>query len=284
LAVLVALGLRLSAWGLSTLTALKLLPLFALVGVGLIATLAALRSEAPLVLAPEGAGRAALLVVFALQGFEVVPVLAGHSRSGSSVRRATLATLALCTLLYVILHLIAAHALRVEGVDRTTPITSAAGYFAGPTFMRFVAAGQLISALGIAFGQMVTTPRYLAALGRPDGLGAWIGHEHVSGTPRRALALTVVTVSALVLLGDLSSLFVLSSIAVLSQYCAAALSLLRLMTLRALAPLRAYWAWGVLSLITSLALVSYATWAELFTTLGVEAVGVVLLWVVQRRR
>lgn len=283
LAVLVALGLRLSAVGLSTLTVLKLLPLLCLVGVGALATLAALPSEPALALAPQGAGRAALLVVFALQGFEVVPVLAGHSRSGSSVRRATLATLALCTLLYVLLQLIAAHALRADGIDRSTPLTSAAGYFAGPVFMRFVAAGQLISALGIAFGQMVTTPRYLAALGRPDGLGAWLGHEHRSGTPRRALAFTVIAVAVLVMLGDLSSLFVLSSIAVLSQYCAAALSLLRLMATRTLTSLRSYWVWGVLSLATSLALVSYASWAELLTTLGVEALGVVLLFAAQRR-
>lgn len=282
LAVLVALGLRLSALGLSTLTTLKLLPLVALVLVGATAALAALPNASFAPGPPSGAGRAALLVVFALQGFEVVPVLAGHSRSGGSVRRATLITLAGCTLLYVLLHLIAAHALSDPTADRSAPLTSAAGFYAGPLFMRFVAAGQLVSALGIAFGQMVTTPRYLAALGRADGLGTWVGQEHVSGTPRRALALTVVAVCALVLLGELSSLFVLSSIAVLSQYCAAALSLLQLMARRTLESLRAYWVWGVLSLITSLALVSYASWAELLTTLGVEALGLVLFWIVQR--
>ncbi|HEX6242841.1 MAG TPA: APC family permease [Polyangiales bacterium] len=284
LACLVALGLRLSALGITLLTTLKLLPLVGLVLVGAWTALAALPHEPLPVALPSGAGRAALLVVFALQGFEVVPVLAGHSQSGAGVRRATLATLAVCTLLYVLLQLVAAHALRAPAADRSAPLSAAAGFYGGPLFMRVVALGQLVSALGIAFGQMVTTPRYLAALGRADGLGLWLGHEHASGTPRRALALTVIAAAALVALGELSSLFVLSSLAVLSQYSAAAASLLRLMAQRVLAPVRSYGMWGGLSLVTSAALVSYASWAELVTTLGVEALGLVLLAWVQRGR
>jgi APA family basic amino acid/polyamine antiporter len=222
--------------------------------------------------------------VFALQGFEVVPVLAGHSRSGASVQRATLLTLVSATLLYVLLQLVAAHALRAPGPEQVAPLSAAAGFYAGDGFSRLVSAGQLISALGIAFGQMVTTPRYLAALGRPDALGAWLGQEHVLGTPRRALALTVAAIAVLVTLGDLSSLFVLSSVAVLSQYSAAAASLLRLMGKGVLASRWLYWLWGALSLLTSAVLVSYASWAELATTLAVEGVGLALLWWVQQRR
>lgn len=281
LAALVGLGLRMSALGLRLITLLKLTPLLALVVVGL---LKASLGEAPglgFSAMPGSAGRAALLVVFALQGFEVVPVLAGHSREGLRVQHATLLTLTLCALLYMGLQWVSSAAASATG-DVRAPLASAAAFYGGPSFGRLVDAGQLVSALGIAFGQLVTTPRYLATLGRPDGLGAWVGAVHVSGTPRRALLITTLLIALLVLLGNLQSLFVLSSVAVLSQYCAAALSWLRLSFSGVLARDRALTWLSLLALVTCASLASYATSAELFTTLAVEVVGVVLL--VARRR
>src|SRR3990172_7312619 len=81
LPAVVASGLRLSARVWTSLTALKLLPLVLLV---LAFALAWGRFPAPAMAAP-GLGwlRAALSVVFACQGFEIVPVIAGQVRASS---------------------------------------------------------------------------------------------------------------------------------------------------------------------------------------------------------
>jgi amino acid transporter len=282
LAGLAALGLRPSAFVLRTVTLLKLFPLLSLVAVGLWAFAFAPTPEQPA--APDlislNAGRATLVVVFALQGFEVVPVLAGHSRSGKGVQRATLLTLWCCALLYALLHWVCAVALQGDST-LPQPLVAAARFYAGSTFARLLEAGQLVSALGIAFGQVVTTPHYLAALGTPDGLGAWLGKLRPNGAPLPALALSTTFVIVVVTTGKLSSLFVLSSIAVLSQYCVAALSLIRLALVDALAggiaARRGHLTWACVSLLTSLVLASYATAAELLITAGVVAFGVLVL-------
>ena len=93
LAAVVASGLRLSARVWTSLTVLKLLPLVLLVGAF---ALAWGRFPAPAAAAPDsGWLRAALIVVFACQGFEIVPVIAGQVRSSSrAVPFATVGSLA----------------------------------------------------------------------------------------------------------------------------------------------------------------------------------------------
>jgi amino acid transporter len=282
LAALAALGLRPSAFGLRVVTVLKLLPLLALVAVGLWAFALPLELGAAPDFLSLNAGRATLVVVFALQGFEVVPVLAGHSQSGKSVQRATLFTLWACAALYALLHWVCAVALR-NNTAAAQPLMEAGRFYAGSTFARLLEAGQLVSALGIAFGQVVTTPHYLAALGTPDGLGSWLGKLRENGAPLAALVLSALLVTILVSVGELSSLFVLSSVAVLSQYCVAALSLIRLALRRdaltdGARARSGHLAWAALALLTSLLLASYASAAELITTLLVVAFGIALMF------
>jgi len=164
-----------------------------------------------------------------------------------------------------------------ENPTALQPLSEAARFYAGPTLARLLEAGQLVSALGIAFGQVVTTPHYLAALGTPDGLGTWLGKVRESGAPIRALVVSALFVSIVVSAGELQTLFVLSSIAVLSQYCVAALSLIWLVRRKAIATQRGHIPWAACALVTSLLLASYATRAELLTTFLVVMVGVALL-------
>jgi APA family basic amino acid/polyamine antiporter len=280
LASLAALGLRPSAFGLRVVTVLKLLPLLSLVAVGVWAFNTPVELGAWPSFFNLNAGRATLVVVFALQGFEVVPVLAGHSQSGKSVQRATLVTLWCCAALYALLHLVCALALHGDA-NEAQPLVAAGRVYAGDTFARVLEAGQLVSALGIAFGQVVTTPHYLAALGTPDGLGSWLGKLRGNGAPLHALMVSALFVTVLVSVGELSSLFVLSSIAVLSQYSVGALSLIRLSLRGSLSGAsggqKGHIAWAVISLLTSLVLASYATFYEVFTTVSVVALGVAVL-------
>ncbi|HEY6725658.1 MAG TPA: APC family permease [Polyangiaceae bacterium] len=179
--------------------------------------------------APAGVAltRAALVVVFALQGFEVVPVLAHDTRSGARVIPiATVGCLVLVAGLYLLIHwacLVAVPALAAS----ERPLVDAAGALGGAGAAQLLFLGTNVSALGIAFGMFAVTPHYLAALGNEPGF-AWLAAEGRRLVPARALVITAALVIVLVLLGDLAQLLVLSSVAVMSQYAVAGLSLLAL--------------------------------------------------------
>ena len=227
LALLCAAGLRLSARTWTALTGLKLLPLVALA----LVFLAVRGAPAPAAPTPAGEGSwpaAALIAVFACQGFEIVPVLAGRARRPSfAIPFATVGSLALAAVLYTVLQAAASWALPDLAASRA-PLVDAASVLGGPGLAAFVGAGTSISALGIAFGMMAATPFYLAALSRIDGLGLGLPVVDDRGVPRRALLVTWALVTLLIQARGRSELFALSSIAVLIQYLVTAAALLAL--------------------------------------------------------
>ena len=223
LGLVVATGIRVSARTWTTLTVLKLLPLLAL-----LAAFLAFGAPGP---AP-GAGaaqvswlRAGLTVMFTYQGFEIVPVIAGQVRSSArSIPFATVGSLCLAILLY--LGLVWACVSALPGLaHEAAPLAAAARVFGGDALAGLVAWGTSLSALGICFGMMVTTPRYLSALagGERDLFG--LDRLDERGVPTRALVVTWAIVILFVNAGDLSELFALSSIAVLATYGVSAASL-----------------------------------------------------------
>ena len=224
LAAVVASGLRLSARVWTGLTALKLLPLVLLVGAF---ALAWGRFPAPAAASPDPAWlRAALTAVFACQGFEIVPVIAGQVRaSARAVPFATVGSLALAILLYAALVLACVTALPALA-SSAAPLAEAGAVLGGASLASLVAAGTSVSALGITFGMMVTTPRYLSALASGGRELHALDRVSAKGVPTRALAVTWLVVSVLVSLGDLGELFALSSIAVLTQFGTSSLALL----------------------------------------------------------
>jgi len=278
-----ALGLRPSAIAWTVVTVAKLLPLALLVVVGL-----GQAPAAPLAPAAEAAGapavfRAALVVVFALQGFEIVAVPAGQSRrGGAAVRLGTVGSLAAAALLYAAVHWVAVRGVPdLGGLDR--PLERVGAALGGPALGAAVGLGAAVSAAGIAFGMIVMTPRYLAALGRPDGLGAWLGREGAGQVPRRALAVTVLAAGLLALAAlaagagvGLRELFVLSSVMVLLQYAVSAAALLGL-GLTARGGLRPRDAWPVpLAVVTLVAIGAAATARELAVAAVTVAAGLVV--------
>jgi len=276
LAAVVASGLRLSARVWTSLTALKLLPLLLLV---LAFALAWGRFASPAPATPDaGWLRAALTVVFACQGFEIVPVIAGQVRaSARAVPFATLGSLVLAVLLYVALVLACVTAL--PGIAASTaPLADTAGVLAGPGLRHLVALGTSVSALGISFGMMVTTPRYLSALAAGERALFDLERMSTQAVPLRALGVTWIVVATLVSLGELGQLFALSSIAVLMQFGTSALALVVLASRRKRG-LRPRHAWPALpTLAMAAALVALgATRQEAFVALGTILVGLVLL-------
>jgi amino acid transporter len=276
LALVVASGIRLSARIWTGLTVLKLLPLLLLVGAFLL-TRASLPVLPPLAPGP-GWLRAGLTVMFAFQGFEIVPVIAGQVRSSSrAVPAATLGSLALAIVLYVFLALACVVAL--PGLaSSAAPLADAAGVLAGPGLARLVVAGTSVSALGISFGMMVTTPRYLSALAAGARTLYDLDHVTSRGVPQRALAVTWALVATVVSLGELGELFALSAIAVLMQFgvSAAALLVLAGRRQRGLVPGDAWPALPTLAL--AVALVAFgATVREALVAVAAVAVGFALL-------
>jgi amino acid transporter len=141
-----------------------------------------------------------------------------------------------------------------------------------------VAIGTNVSALGIAFGMFAMTPRYLAALGRPDAFGSWIAREDRRHVPQRALWLTAAAVMVLSLSGRLMELFALSSVAVMAQY-AVSVGALAVLSLRRLRGLRLAHAWPAPFALAAIALIGSAARApELGVAAAVLVLGALLLW------
>jgi basic amino acid/polyamine antiporter, APA family len=275
LTAVVASGLKPSSITWNALTVLKLIPLVALAAFALAAAAPARAPHAACSLGDFG--RAVLIAVFATQGFEIVPLPAGNARRSSrAVPAATLGSLGFAAALYVVLHWACVRALP-NLAHQSAPLVAAAAAYGGRSAAWLVGAGTNVSALGIAFGMFAMTPRYLAALGRPDAFGAWVGRQGAGHVPRRALWLTSAAVLALSLTGNLSSLFVLSSVAVLAQYAvsAAALASLAFRSQRGLQR-RQLWP-APLALVAIALLMRSAHVVELAIDGAVLAVGGVLL-------
>jgi basic amino acid/polyamine antiporter, APA family len=276
LALLVASGIRISARAWTALTVLKLLPLAAL--------LLAFFLHGPSSIPPSESGgaatswlRAGLTVMFAYQGFEIVPVIAGHVRSSArSVPFATVGALLVAIVLYVGLAWACVSALpRLS--ESAAPLADAAAALGGATLSRGVAWGTSVSALGICVGMMVTTPRYLSALAAGERALFGLEREAASGVPLRALLVTWAIVTVMVNLRDLSELFALSAMAVLMQFgvTAASLVVLARRGQRGLAPRHAWLAVPTLAL--ALVLVYFgATPREVLVAAGTVVTGVAL--------
>jgi APA family basic amino acid/polyamine antiporter len=277
LAAVVASGLRLSARVWTGLTLAKLLPLALLVAAF---ALAWGRFPLPEASAPTaGWWRAALTAVFACQGFEIVPVIAGQVRaSARAVPFATVGSLVLAILLYLLLVLACVVALPALA-SASAPLSQTAGVLGGPSLARLVALGTSVSALGITFGMMVTTPRYLSALAAGGRTLADLDRVSAEGVPTRALAATWALVATVVSLGDLSQLFALSSIAVLMQLGTSALALV-VLALRRERGLRPLSAWPALpTLVVAAVLVTAgATEREGWVAAAAVLLGFGLLW------
>lgn len=216
-------GLRFSAQTWDALTMLKLCPLLFLL-VLLFTSSSPASVPAPAGTEPEW-GRAVLVALFPMQGFEIVPLLAGSARGRRfGIAVATIGSLLFATMVYAGLHLACVRGVPNLASD-STPLVAAGRALGGPTTERVVEVGTNLSAVGIAFAMVAMTPRYLAVLGVPSGFGSWLSATDARGVPRRALGVCLVAIAGLLVWRGLQALLVLSSMAVLVQYSTAALAL-----------------------------------------------------------
>jgi len=278
LSLVAATGIHVSAAVWNTLTVLKLLPLAAL---AIAASFVHSKTSSPVTTDWHAVhwGRAALTAVFVFQGFEIVPVLAGQARdTARTIPIAVVGSLALSTVLYLFLQRGAVTGI-ADLAGSPAPLVAMGDAFGGKGFGRLVSIGTSVSAMGICFGMVATTPRFLSALVPKTRFGV----ANARGVPLAALGATWLLVAILISLGSLGQLLALSSLSVVMQYLLVALALVKF-ALKRERDLRPIDAWSAFPTIAvALVLVSGAERGEWSVAAGSIALSCVIYFAIRKR-
>jgi amino acid transporter len=223
----VAVGTRL----VEAMTALKLLPLFLLIAVGLSWVRP---SDLSISWAsPERIGTTSITLIFAFVGIEVALLPSGEIREPErTIPRAVFIALAVTSLLYLALQLVAHAALGPQLATFTdAPLAEAASRVLGPAGRSLMLAGGAVSMLGFLSGDALGTPRMLFAFARDGFIPSHLARLHPRfSTPWLAIVTHAGLAWAVATAGTFGVLALLSNVALLSCYllcCAAAIELKR---------------------------------------------------------
>jgi len=221
-------GIRPSAFVINLFTVAKLIPLalFILVGLWFIDVGR---------LAPSGAvttsqvSAAALLLIFAFGGYDVIGVPAGEA---ADPRRhlpfAFVATIVSVTAIMTLAQIVALATLPDLPASRT-PLADASQLFIGAAGALVISAGAVISMTGNNFGAVLTGSRMLFALAENGELPRWFATIHPRyRTPSNAIVFTTVVALVLALSGSFVILAIASAVARLVAYTGACAATLRL--------------------------------------------------------
>lgn len=282
-------GVRQGAWVVNIFTVAKLLPLglFALVGLWYVSP----DRFAPL---PEATlaqfGAAALILIFAFGGYEVIGIPAGESADPRRhVPFAMIATIGTVMVLYTLVSVVSTGTLPGLAESRT-PLADAAALVFGAGGALLMSAGAAISMTGNSAGQVISSSRTIFALGEQGDLPAWFGRVHpVYRTPANAIVFSSAVTLLLALTGSFVLLAAVSAVARLFIYattCLAALALRRPAYAASVAPAAFTIPGGpvvpVLGLIVSLGILGGATADQLWRGLAAFVGGAVLFAVARR--
>jgi len=221
-------GTKVGASLVEGLTVAKLAPLILLIAVGVFAI-------DPANLAWSGvpsAGQIAdgsLLLVFAFMGIEIAVTPGGEIRDPArTVPRGILAGLAIITLLYIAVQLVAQGVLGTGLAEsRTAPLAAVAEVGLGGGGRAIILVGTILSTFGYLAGDMLSSPRVLYAFGRDGHLPAVFGRVHPRfQTPHVAIIVHAAAALGFALSGTFESLVVLSVVSTLIIYLICAISVL----------------------------------------------------------
>ena len=212
-------GVRQGARAVELLTLVKLVPLVALVGFGLVA----LRGAAPAVELPTAGalGAASLTIFFAFSGPDAaLGPGAEIVDPPRTVPRAMILAMLGIFALYGGLHFVAQGVLGAELARETaTPLAGAAGRLWGPAGRTALLVAAVVSVFACVAGDLLATPRALLASARQGGLPARFGAIHPRyHTPHVAIVAFAVVIFLLAVSGTFERLIVLASAALLVVY------------------------------------------------------------------
>jgi basic amino acid/polyamine antiporter, APA family len=215
----------------AAMTVAKLLPLVALLVVGVFAV----RREHLVWTAAPAAGsvaRASAVLIFAFLGIESALVPSGEVIDPArTVPRAIFVAMFGVTVLYLAVQVVAQGILGPALAGQKTPLAEAAAVAMGSPGRLLVLVGSTVSMFGYLAGMTLAGPRMLFALARDGFLPSPIAAVHRRfHTPHVAIVLHVVTVLALAVTGTFEKLGVIANGSILLVYiacCAAVLELRR---------------------------------------------------------
>jgi amino acid transporter len=221
-------GIRLSASVINLFTIAKLLPLVLFIAIGV-----SFVDGGRLV--PSGSmslsqiSAAALLLIFAFGGYDVIGVPAGEA---SNPRRhlpfAFVATILVVTAVMTMAQVVALGTLPDLPASKT-PLADASMLFIGAAGALVISAGSVVSMTGNNLGAVLTGSRMLFALAENGELPRFFSKIHPRyRTPSNAIIFTTLVALALALSGSFVFLAVASAVARLVAYTGACAATLRL--------------------------------------------------------
>jgi amino acid transporter len=208
----------------------KLLPLFALAGIGIFFMHPA--NLAIPAMPPVGEmTRACVVLIFAFLGFENSLNPSGEVKDPHrTVPRAVLLALTLVTVLYLTIQMVAVGVLGPQLAKETAaPLAAVAGVVFGRVGSTIILLGTLVSTLGYLTGDALTSPRALYAFSEQGVLPQWLAGVHPAfRTPYRAIIIHAMLLLTLAATGSFQSLIVVANVAVLLMYAIVAAGVLML--------------------------------------------------------
>ena len=221
-------GIRHSSVVVNVLTVGKVLPLMVFAAVGLFfvePARLALQSSVPV----SSWSAAALVLIFAFGGYEVVPVPAGEARDPRhGVPFALIMTIAIVTIVMTLVQVVALGTLPGLAASET-PLADAAARFLGGAGAAMITIGAVVSTTGNNMGQALSGSRNLYALAEQGDLPRFFGRVHPRfRTPVNAVGVTAGVALALAVTGSFEKLALVSAVSRLVVYvftCAATLKL-----------------------------------------------------------
>jgi basic amino acid/polyamine antiporter, APA family len=204
--------------------------LLAFVGAGLSAfDTANLRPFAPAGL--RGILEAAGLLFFAYTGYARVATLGEEVRDPArTIPRAIIGALAIASVLYLAVSLVAVGAIGADAMGRSTsPLQDAARGFRWPAMASVVAVGAASAMLGVLLSQVFAISRMLFAMARRGDLPGGLGHVHPRhAVPDAAVVTAGVIIVAVTLVGTLRWVVTAATFTILIYYAITNLAALRL--------------------------------------------------------
>jgi amino acid transporter len=222
------LGIKQSSLALNLLTIGKLTPLAIFIVLGLPhVSLGALRLEGLPPLA--GISAAALPMIFAFGGYEVIPVPAGEARNPKrDVPFAMIMAIVVVGIVMILAHVVALGTLPNLAASGTrTPLADAALLFIGGWGALMMTVGASVSVAGNNVGAALSGSRSMFALAEQGDIPRVFGHIHARfRTPDVAIVTTSLVTLALALLGSFAALAPVSALARLVVYMGTCASVL----------------------------------------------------------
>ncbi len=221
------LGAKMGARVSNFFTVAKLLPLFLFVGVGLMHIDTSYFTP----FAPHGYGagffEATLLILYAYVGFEALVVPAGEmANPRRAVPIALMAVLLLSVVVYVGVLVVATGTLP-ELAGHDSPVVAASKNFMGGLGASVIAAGIIISIIGVNAAQVLVAPRRVFALSENGHMPRVLSRVSSKGVPHVALiVLLVISAAIAIVVGDFKTLAMVSVVARFAQYIATCLAAL----------------------------------------------------------